>query len=240
VSYDDPPMASPVGRYLNETRRPIYSAALVLPFFLVYHTGTFFLSTTYINGADALIMQLLSLLSVRSALASALVLLLAFVIWQVRTGASWKVVPSKLAGMFAESVLFAIVLYAGFGWLASSLSLSAGGRDSAGLLERVVLYCGAGIYEELVFRGFLLGALIWFLTRVTGLKRGAAAFWGALAAALLFSAFHYLGPAGDAFTLPSFTQRALGGLYFSCLFVTRGFGITAAAHAIYDIIVGVI
>ena len=42
-------------KYLKETRRPVYSAALILPFFLIYHAGTFFFRSTYINGADALI-----------------------------------------------------------------------------------------------------------------------------------------------------------------------------------------
>ncbi len=240
MSYDIPCMASSIRRYLNETRRPIYSAALVLPFFLIYHAGTFFLRTTYINGADALIMQLLALLSVRSAFASALVLLLSFVIWQVRSGTSWRVSPSKLAAMFAESAIFALFLFSGFGWLAARLDHAAGIGDSAGLVERLVLYCGAGIYEELVFRGFLLGSLILILTHLAGLKKNTAAFWGALAAALLFSAFHYIGPTGDLFSLGSFAQRAIGGLYFSCLFVMRGFGIAAATHALYDIVVGLI
>ncbi|NWG13759.1 MAG: CPBP family intramembrane metalloprotease [Acidobacteria bacterium] len=231
-------MASAIRRYLNETRRPVYSGALVLPFFLVYHVGTFILRTTYINGADALIMQLLALLSVRSAFASALVLLLSFVIWQVRSDSSWKVSPAKLSAMFGESLLFALALCSGFGWLGSRLSCAADAGTQAGLFERLVLYCGAGIYEELVFRGFLLSLLIIALSRLAGLRKRTAAFWGAIAAALLFSAFHYVGPTGDKFSLGSFSQRAAGGLYFSCLFVTRGFGITAATHALYDMIVG--
>lgn len=236
MSYDMTPMASALSRYLKETRRPIYSAALVLPFFLIYHTGTFFLKTTYINGADALIMQLLALFSVRSAFASALVLLVCFAAWQIRSGTGWKIQLPKFIAMFAESLLFAVLLYFLLGWTGAHLSKPPG--SSLGIVERLVLYSGAGIYEEMVFRGFLLGSLILLLTRVAGMGKTAAAVLGALLAALLFSAFHYLGPAADSFTLRSFAQRAFGGLYFSCLFVTRGFGITAASHALYDIIVG--
>ncbi len=225
-----------LSRYLKDTRRPIYSAALVLPFFLIYHTGTFFLRTTYINGADALIMQFLAMFSVRSAFASAVVLLLCFAAWQIRSGASWKVQSSKLLGMLVESLLFAVLLYFLLGWAGTHLSRPPG--ESLGIVERFVLYCGAGIYEEMVFRGFLLGSLMLLLTRVAGMERPAAAVLGAVVAALLFSAFHYLGPASDSFTLRSFTQRAFGGLYFSCLFVTRGFGITAASHVLYDMLVG--
>lgn len=229
-------MASAFSRYLKETRRPIYSAALVLPFFLIYHTGTLFLKTTYINGADALIMQLLAMFSVRSAFASALVLMLCFVAWQIRSGTSWKVQLPKLVAMFAESMLFAVLLFLLLGWAGTRLSGPQGG--SLGIFERLVLYCGAGIYEEMVFRGFLLGLLMLLLTRVAGMGKPAAAALGAVLAALFFSAFHYLGPASDSFTLGSFMQRTFGGLYFSCLFVTRGFGITAASHAVYDMVVG--
>jgi len=53
--------------------------------------------------------------------------------------------------------------------------------------------------------------------------------------ALVFSAFHYVGPMGDTFTVPSFAFRAIAGVAFSVLFVVRGFGITAWTHALYDL-----
>ncbi len=228
-----------VQKYLQETRRPVYSAALLLPFFLIYHSGTFFLKTTYINGADALIIRMLSALSVHSIFASALVLLTCFVIWQVRTRASWKLESGKLCLLFLESLAFALFLFVVFGWLSIHLSRAAG-TGSRGPIEKLVLYCGAGIYEELVFRGFLLGALLLGFSRLLGFGKTAAAVCATLTGALLFSLFHYIGAGADKFTLASFGQRALGGLYFSVLFVTRGFGVTAASHALYDIVVGLI
>jgi membrane protease YdiL (CAAX protease family) len=112
--------------------------------------------------------------------------------------------------------------------------------EQQGRLQRLVLYCGAGVYEELVFRGFLLGGLILLLTRPAGMKKGQAAAIAVTAASLIFAGFHYVGSAGDPFSFGSFFQRTLGGLYFSGLFVTRGFGLTAASHAVYDILVGLI
>ena len=55
-----------------------------------------------------------------------------------------------------------------------------------------------------------------------------------VAGAVIFSAFHYIGPFGDPFDLQSFTFRMLSGLAFSGLFVLRGFGVTAWTHALYD------
>ena len=233
-------MTSRLRSYLRETQRAVYSAALLLPFFIIYHAGTIVLRTTYINGADALIIRILSVLSVHSIFASALVLLGCFVVWQLRTRASWKVDFRKLTVMFAESLFFAVLLYIAFGWLTAHLSVVQGRIAPSGPLTRLVLYCGAGIYEELVFRGFLLGALLFLFSRFTGTKTVAAPVYATLLAALLFSTFHYLGAAGDRFTIASFVQRTVGGLYFSVLFVTRGFGVTAASHALYDILVGLI
>jgi hypothetical protein len=56
----------------------------------------------------------------------------------------------------------------------------------------------------------------------------------AVGGALIFSAFHYIGPYGDSLQLQSFVFRALSGLAFSALYLLRGFGITAWTHALYD------
>jgi hypothetical protein len=222
--------------YLKETKRPVYSAALILPFLCVYHAGTFVLRTTHINGADALIIRILSLFSVHSMLGSALVLLVCFTVWQLRSRASWKIRPVLLLFYFLESACFALVLLFSFGWLNAHLTLAM--QAARGGLSDLVLYCGAGIYEELVFRGLLLGILI-AVMRLILPRQKAAATAAILLGALLFSIFHYTGPSGDAFSVGSFIQRTIAGLYFSILFVTRGFGVTAAAHALYDIFLGI-
>jgi membrane protease YdiL (CAAX protease family) len=227
-------------QYLKETRRPIYSAALVLPFFLIYHVGTLFSRSTFINGADALIIRLLGALSVHSMFASALVLLACFIVWQLRTRASWDISSGKLLILFGESLFFALLMFSIFAYLPLLQSRAAARAAPPGALEKLVLYCGAGIYEELVFRGFLLGSLIRISTRLLRLDKTPAAVWSSLFAALLFSMFHYLGPAGDHFSWGSFVQRTWGGLYFSALFVTRGFGVTAATHAFYDMLVSLL
>ncbi|MBZ5496691.1 MAG: CPBP family intramembrane metalloprotease [Acidobacteriia bacterium] len=231
---------SSLRKYLKETRRPIYSAALVLPFFLIYHVGSLFLGSTYINGADALIIRLLSALSVHSMFASALVLLACFVIWQLRTRASWDISSRRLITLFGEGLLFAVLLFFIFAHFPVLQSRALASAGTPGGLEKLVLYCGAGIYEELVFRGFLLGLLMLVSTRLMHMNKTPAAVCSSLVAALLFSLFHYVGQAGDRFAWGTFLQRTWGGLYFSALFVTRGFGVTAAAHAFYDMLVGML
>jgi hypothetical protein len=221
--------------YLKESRRPIYSAALVVPFLVVYHAGTVILGTTYINGADALIIRILRLLSVHSMFASALVLAVSFIIWQLRKGAGWKIRGTVLFSYFLESIVYAVILLFAFSLLNIHLplALTGGGRPFSDL----VLYCGAGIYEEFLFRFVLFGSLMIIFHRLFPRNRVSATVTAALLGALLFAAFHYIGPAGDMFSFGSFTQRTLGGLYFTALFVKRGFGVTAASHAIYNIFI---
>ena len=57
--------------------------------------------------------------------------------------------------------------------------------------------------------------------------------------ALIFSAFHYIGPYGEPLELGSFTFRTVAGFLFSGLYVLRGFGITAWTHALYDVFLAV-
>lgn len=98
------------------------------------------------------------------------------------------------------------------------------------------LSLGAGLYEELFFRVILVGGLSLFFINFISKKEIAYAI-SALAAALIFSGVHYIGQYGDFFTLGSFLFRFLFGLALNLIYVTRGFGIAAWTHALYDIFV---
>jgi hypothetical protein len=99
---------------------------------------------------------------------------------------------------------------------------------------RLMMSLGAGLYEELFFRVLLVGGLAAGARILLGFGRRSAGFCAAIAGAIIFSAFHYIGPYGDPFQLQSFTFRMLSGLAFSGLYLLRGFGITAWTHALYD------
>jgi len=58
-----------------------------------------------------------------------------------------------------------------------------------------------------------------------------------LISGMLFSAYHYLSPMEPPFQMRTFVFRSVAGIYFGGLFVTRGFGVTAATHAFYDIFI---
>ena len=102
---------------------------------------------------------------------------------------------------------------------------------------RLMLALGAGLYEELLFRVLLVGGLAAGLRWLLGARTLMAGLIAATVGALIFSGFHYVGEYGDPFELASFTYRAIAGLAFSGMYLTRGFGITAWTHALYDVYV---
>jgi membrane protease YdiL (CAAX protease family) len=102
---------------------------------------------------------------------------------------------------------------------------------------QLILSLGAGIYEEILFRGLVLGGLRFGLGLFSGVSAAVREVAAAVVASTLFSAYHYLGPFGDPFTIASFTFRLFFGVVFSGLLVARGFGVTVLTHALYDVLV---
>jgi membrane protease YdiL (CAAX protease family) len=98
-----------------------------------------------------------------------------------------------------------------------------------------MLSIGAGIYEELLFRVVLVGLLAWGAKKLLGWRPLHAGIAATVLGALVFSAFHYIGPYGDPLDVYSFAFRTIAGLFFSGLYLLRGFGITAWTHALYDV-----
>jgi len=150
--------------------------------------------------------------------------------------------PAVLGGMLLESVCLSLV----FGVVVGGLTAALLGAPPPALavafttqqLSRwtmLMLSLGAGIYEELLFRVVLVGLLAWGARRLLGWRPLVAGIAATVLGALIFSAFHYIGPFGDRFEVYSFVFRTIAGLFFSGLYLLRGFGITAWTHALYDV-----
>lgn len=231
--------------YVESAKAPRYSILFAAPLLVAYEVLAILLGDRTAgvrNGADVLLKSLFVLLGGHRGLILFNLLLFALAAWWV--GRDWRRHPGKLragifAGMFAESLTLAVLVGVVVGRLTQALlhPLQIGGVTSLGLPSQVMLSLGAGVYEELLFRVLLVGALAALGRRAFEMgPRGAGAF-AAIVGALIFSAFHYIGPLGDRLELGSFVFRALAGLVFSGLYLTRGFGITAWTHALYDVLV---
>ena len=126
----------------------------------------------------------------------------------------------------------------------NSYSISGTPAGGHGYLASLITSIGAGIYEELVFRLILIGLILLLLEDVLKLKGFGVTIIAVSISAILFSAYHYFGFerghftqfTNEPFELPSFVFRAGAGIYFAFIFRYRGYGVTAGAHAVYNMI----
>lgn len=114
---------------------------------------------------------------------------------------------------------------------------AAGERGRGGRLRDIAISLGAGPYEELIFRLFLVELLLWLMVGVLNVERQAAVITAVLISATLFAAYHYLPGTGERFNWGSFLFRTGAGIYFSIVFVVRGYGLAAGCHTFYDVLV---
>jgi membrane protease YdiL (CAAX protease family) len=239
-----PSEASPACRgesYWTESRRPWPSLVFIAPLLVTYEVGVLVLGRHAArNGVDVWLRQILDALGFSQYFLLPALTVCILLGWHYLTRQSWRISRGVLYGMTIECVLLAfclrIVLYLQSSFLhalAGTVCLSI--ADAAGTL---VGYLGAGIYEELLFRLVLLLLVVGVL-RWARLSSRSSMIGGVLATSLLFATAHYVGPDGDSFVWFSFIFRTLAGVFFSLLFLYRGFGVAAGAHAGYDVLLGV-
>lgn len=231
--------------YLDHSRSPRYSILFAVPLLLSYELLAVLLgdrSAGVRNGADVLLKSLFVIFGGHRGLLLFNVGLVAVGAWLVLR--DWRKHPGRLrpaifAGMLLESLVLAVLVGIVVGRVTQALlhPLQIGGGASLGLGTQLMLSLGAGVYEELLFRVLLVGALAALGRRAFGWAPRGAGIFAACIGALIFSAFHYIGPFGDPLELSSFAFRAIAGLVFSGLYLTRGFGLTAWTHALYDVLV---
>jgi uncharacterized membrane protein YjjB (DUF3815 family) len=242
-------MAISIQYYWRIARQPRYSLTFALPLLLAYEVLAFSLSgdevTGVRNGADVLLKSLFLAFGGRIVFGALLVGGGAWVAWNdYRTSGSIQ--PRVFALMAAESAVYALVfgtvtgtltslLLPGLAMIARPANLALFSFSDWSLPTQLMISLGAGIYEELLFRVLLVSGLAWLARRVFGWSTGASAVFAVILGALIFSAFHYIGPHGDRLEVGSFTFRTVAGLLFSGLYLQRGFGITAWTHALYDV-----
>src|SRR3954469_14728620 len=244
-------ISSSLSSYWRAARAPRYSLVFAFPLLISYELLALALShgevTGVRNGADVLLKSLFVALGGRYGLA-----LFGIVVIGGGAAVAWRdlhraggIRPRYLLWMLGESVAYALV----FGMVAGTLTFmllphlsTMRGVASTGIQSlptQLMISLGAGIYEELLFRVVLVSGLAWLGCRAFGWSRAGADGFAIVIGALIFSAFHYIGPYGEPLRLDSFTFRAIAGLLFSGLYLLRGFGITAWTHALYDVFLAV-
>ena len=224
--------------YFERSKEPLASLALLLPLLVFHELGVV---AQEIRGEAPVTVEAYRWieLGVSSSgfllrAAPAILTLGLLLVLHLARGADWSM-PRFLPGwMFLESLGWMAPLLIGQAVLGAAVfaSAPAAAASVGGLLNIAI---GAGLYEELLFRLMLVGGLDWLLRRVVGLEGWWPGAIAILVSATLFALYHDLSPSQGKDVAGLFVLYAAGGIFFGVLYMTRGFGITAATHAFYDI-----
>ena len=230
---------SPRSYFIN-TRSPLYSFLFTIPLFFIYEIGVLFSSTTEMismrNGADALMRQILSALGIHGFYWIGGIFFIGFVVVYFFQKQYWNEVEVEakyLILMMFESVIWSIGLYI----FMSNVYVLLMNPSGAFMVQQVILAVGAGIYEEFLFRVLLITGIAGILGFIFQWNEGLRNWIAMLIAAGIFSSFHFIGEFGDYFSFNIFMIRLFAGIVLGALYFMRGFGITAWAHSIYDLII---
>jgi len=234
--------------YWQTSRAPRYSLLFALPLLIIYQVlaalapvGPGGMSVR--NGADVILQSVFVWLAGAWGPRLFMLCLIGVGGWLIAKDVRRNrgVSPAVLGGMLLEAVCLALV----FGLVVGSLTAALLGTPPPPMMiadlqklsrwTMLMLSIGAGIYEELLFRVVLVGLIAWGAAKLLGWRPLVAGTAATILGALIFSAFHYIGPFGDRFEVYSFVFRTIAGLFFSGLYLLRGFGITAWTHALYDV-----
>jgi len=227
-----------MGNYWRYSRSTYYSVVMALPLLLTYEILIILTHSNYWvirNAADVWIRTFLMAFDLKAQHITFVMIGVLFVlipITKIRcSGITIKI--KYIFIMLVESLAYSIILGVILQLILKSGGLSAGGLGN-NVLQNIALSLGAGFFEEIIFRVFLLSLLFLMFKLLTN-RIVLAGVFSILISSLLFSISHYVGSMADSWELYSFMFRWIAGMLFTILYFLRGFAITAYTHALYDI-----
>jgi membrane protease YdiL (CAAX protease family) len=219
--------------YFRRSELPLHSLAFLLPLIVTFEAATYFYPSETI--AYRSIQKFFGGLGATGRFLPALSIVAILLAIHIARKDSWKIDVRTLWLMGVESIALALPLVA----VAMAISRWQAGASvnvtGVDWRNQAILSLGAGIYEELVFRLVTITLLNLLLIDICKLPETLGYVLMVVISAVLFALYHYLG--SETFNIRSFVFRTMAGVYFAAIFVSRGFGITAGAHAAYDVLI---
>ena len=227
--------------YFERSRRLSVSFLAIAPLLALYEIGLAVTDAPIANGAELLLRRIFLVAGPRyGPMLWRLALLGAF------AAAAYVVIRESipilrdLPRIALEGLAYGAFLGPFALWLQRRLvSFLAVPGTQHGVLLDAALACGAGVYEEILFRLLVLSAIYYVVRQATGTGAAhqvAAGIVAVVVSALLFSAFHHW-PGGEPFEWGPFVFRSIAGCTLGALFLARGLGIAVYTHAAYDLLV---
>ncbi|MSR33409.1 MAG: CPBP family intramembrane metalloprotease [Phycisphaerales bacterium] len=169
-----------------------------------------------------------------------LALICTLLIWQIVARLPWKILWKTIPFMWLESFALAaplLVVAILIGRVHVLLATNQAGEQSIRALDfvgRASMAAGAGIYEELLFRMALMGALHMLLFDVAKMKDRYAWMIALVISSMLFTVYHPIRDTTGDYQWGRVIFLMLAGSWFGLVFQLRGFGVAAGTHAAYD------
>jgi hypothetical protein len=198
--------------YWQVSRTPRYSLLFALPLLAFYQVLAVLLAhgeRSVRNGADVILQALFTAVAGAWGPPLFMICLIGAGLWLVtrdmRAHGS-RLRSSVFVAMLGESIALALI----FGFVVGSVTsgvlgmlqtLAVRAGPEMDWWTRLMVSLGAGIYEELLFRVLLVGALAAAARALLGWRPLTAGIAATFAGAAIFSAFHYIGPYGDRWQL---------------------------------------
>lgn len=232
-----------VREYLSATRSPLVAFAVTLPLLLLYNVGLLMPGADEQNAADLLTGVVLRFAGLKGFLVVNGVLVLTSVVLLIVLFRRGRFRPGQWLVLCVEGLVLGLALgYAVVSLLQQAHVLAAGSGSRHSVMQALSLSAGAGYWEELVFRLGLVGGPIAAARRLVRgtafadrVKVAAVGVVAVLVSSLLFSLAHYVG--SESFEPYTFWYRALSGVVFALVFLSRGFAVAAYTHFLYDVVV---
>jgi membrane protease YdiL (CAAX protease family) len=230
------PLLHRAERYWVESRRPLASLVFIAPLLVTYEVGVLWLGVRP-NGADDFMRRLLDLFGFGQHFLLPGLIVAILLGWHYLSRQSWQLSGGILSAMAVEAILLGLCVRM-IVFLQHSIAAIGIVESMKSAFRTAVGYVGAGIYEELLFRLILLSLLAWAFRHAGATPRISMVVAVALSS-LLFAAAHHVGPYGEwPIVWSHFVFRSVAGVFFSLVYIYRGFGIAAGSHAAYDILAG--
>ena len=225
--------------YFQRSKWPLQALVFIVPFLLFYEVGVAYFGPSTQILARSVLLRLLQQFGDVGPYIAGLTVVAVLIGWHMARRDPLRLDWRLYLGMGAESIALAVpLLMFALLWgrqaVATELAALAGnGQAEPTFMAYVVTSVGAGIYEELVFRLFVIAMLYTVFVEVIGLRHLHGAVLAIVGAAALFAAYHF--GVRNPFSWEKFFFYLLAGVYLGIVFVLRSFGIVVGVHAFYDI-----
>jgi len=230
---------SSITTYWDRSKWPLQSLYFLVPLLVVYEVGALTLLTEQQLTATRLLGQFFALFGVTGVHLPAIAVVGALLgMHLVRKKDPWLPELKLYPVMWGESLVLALPLFVLATVLAREPMVAASltSEQWSDLKQKLVISIGAGVYEELLFRLVAIAAIHAITKDLLSLPEEVCVIAAVLLSSLGFALVHFIGH-HNPFTMIKMLFYTVAGIYFAAIYLTRGFGIVVAAHALYDVLV---